>query len=177
MHRHRDDSWLFFYFCYKWLTWICCASLSGLGHPVLLTEGLSLCCFVPADLFLPALMQHTSGSDTVEQGKNWRQKLHFNHSTLSVDTIRDQWHFPLLKEFILLSDLETISLNSVMFPPRCVFQGGAACEPQHCAALVSMLISFSGSIFCIFILFCFDFCQQSPQLDRIIWAWSVLNDS
>lgn len=112
-----------------------------------LTDGLSLCCFVPADLlFLPGLMLHDSGSDTVEQRKNRREKRHFNHSTLSVDTIRDQWHFPLLKEFILLSDLKTISMNSVMFPPRCIFQGDAACTPQHCAVLVSMLISFNGSI-------------------------------
>lgn len=95
-------------------------------------------------------MQHASGSDTVEVGKKWREKLHFNHGTLSADTIRDQWHFPLLKEFILLCDLETSSLNFVMFSPRCVFQGDAACAPQHRAVLVRMLISFNGSD-CLFL--------------------------
>lgn len=104
-----------------------------------LTDGLSLCCFVPADLlFLPGLLLHDSGSDTVEQRKNRREKLHFNHSTLSVDTIRDQWHFPLLKEFILLSDLKIISMNSVMFPPRCIFQGDAACT--HLSTVQYLLV-------------------------------------
>lgn len=128
-----------YFFFYKWPTWICCASLSGLSHPIQLFWQKGLTCVIVClrtSTSSPGLKQHASFWHC---GAGEELEVDFNHSTLSVDTIRDQWHFPLLKK-ILFSDLETVPMNSVTFPPRCVFQGDAACAPQHSAALVSMLI-------------------------------------
>lgn len=129
-------------FCYKWPTRSCSASLSGLSRPVLLTVG-SAC--VVVCLRTSSSSSVSCGTPLVltrrDGGRNRREKLRFNRSTLSVDTIPGSVTFSTSESIYPFFWLGKHLPEFCHVSSELCFLSVVACAPQHCEVLVSMLIS------------------------------------
>lgn len=146
----QEYRWFWITFCCKWPTWSRSASLSGLFYPALLTGGLArvgVCLRTshasPVSCSTPQVLKPCC------RDRKGKEKLGFNRTTLSVDTIWDQWHFPLRKAFILFLAWETSHWILIGFLPGLLSRGVQHVHPEHSEVLVSILISISLISLCL----------------------------